>query len=462
MSRECRFLSSNNNNKRIIILSTTAMASSSNKRTAGDAGLSDTSNHHLPDADNVPCCWVCLEEGPDNAGKPLVRDCSCRGQSGFAHLSCIIQNGESEGKRTVESGEDYTAACFAKAFEFCPNCKQQYQNDVIYELTKAAVNFTERQYKDVSCGYLHLHTLSNRLTVIDPKTKMADKAEGEENCTKILSIIEEMKSNHYLSQNWKELSYIYTEAAGYGAVGSFYMRVDTEESLKKAKQYLEKGRDIFREMGDEMPMLIAEKKIASIESKISGEEILCVNTLQKIHVYLKRTIGETDPQTIGAGADVAEALCLSYHSIEAERMLRKLVETSRRVHGMEHEITKRTMAYLQRMKERIVITHDGQPFIALRYEENDGDSYIVVKDPTIDDEKEMQISASGIIAYLGTPVCCKGLQDQLKHLNGKIGDVRSVDLEGKCQVHFEEAGLEHAEIKANNLRIVFDLPALDT
>jgi hypothetical protein len=429
----------------------TIMSSSSNKRTASAAGL--------PDADNAPCCWVCLEERPDKAGKPLVRDCSCRGQSGFAHLSCIIQNGESEGKRTVESGEDYTAACFAKAFEFCPNCKQQYQNNVIYKLTKAAVDFTEREYKDISCGYLHLHTLSNRLTVIDPIK--ADKAEGEENCTKILSIIEEMKSNDYLSQNWKELTYIYTEAAAYGAVGSFYMRADTEESLKKAKRYLEKGRDIFREMGDEMPMLIAEKKIASIESKISGEEKLCVDTLRKIHAYLQRTIGENDPQTIGAGADVAEALCLSYHSIEAERMLSKLVETSRRVHGMGHEITKRTMAYLQRMKERIVITQDGQPFIALRYE-NNGD-VCIVKDPTTDDENEIKISASGMIAYFGTPVSCIDLQEQLTHLNGKIGDVRKVDLEvGTCQVHFEEAGLEHAEIKFKNLRIVFALPPVET
>ena len=37
-------------------------------------------------------CYICLDEGPDEAGKPLVRDCSCRGDTaGFAHLSCIIE-----------------------------------------------------------------------------------------------------------------------------------------------------------------------------------------------------------------------------------------------------------------------------------------------------------------------------------------------------------------------------------
>ena len=423
--------------------------SSSNKRSASDAGLPEGDN-------NAPCCWVCLEEGSDKAGKPLVRDCSCRGSSGFAHLSCIIEHAESEGRRIAREDVDTNAGLFAKAFEFCPNCKQQYQNDVIYKLTKAAVDFTDREYKDVTCGYLLSQTLSNRLTVIDPKNKAEDRAEGEESCTKIISIIEDMKRNESLAQLWDEM-YIYSEAKAYGAVACFYMHVDTEESLVKAKLYFTKARDIFREKGDEIPMLMAEKKIASIESKMRGEETMCVDTHQKIYAYLQRTIGESDPQTIGAGVDVAEALCLSFRAIEGERLLTKLCELARRVHGIEHDCTKITMSYLKRMKERVVITQDdGKPFIALRYE-NDGD-VCIVKDPTVDDETESKISASSILAFLGTPVVCEGLQ-QLTHLNGKIGDVRKVDLEeGTCQVHFEEADLEHAEIKFNNLRIIFNLP----
>ncbi len=35
-------------------------------------------------------CYFCFDEGLDDDGKPLVRDCSCCGNSaGFAHLSCI-------------------------------------------------------------------------------------------------------------------------------------------------------------------------------------------------------------------------------------------------------------------------------------------------------------------------------------------------------------------------------------
>ena len=425
--------------------------STSNKRTASAAGL--------PDPENTPCCWICLEEGPNKAGEPLVRDCSCRGSSGLAHLSCIIKHAESEGRRVVDTvpAEAFTSARFAKAFEFCPNCKQQYQNDVIYKLTKAAVDFTEREYKDVKSGYLLGHTLTNRLTVLDPKNNSDDKAEGEESCAKILTIIEEMKRNGELAQNWKEELYIYLESSAYGAIGSYYMCLDTKENLTQAKLYVEKGRDIFKEMGDEMPALIAEKKLAAIESKISGEENVCLDTLQKIHAYLQRTIGETDPQTISAGADVAEALCLSFHAIEGERLLSKMVELSRRVHGTEHDCTKRTASYLQRMKERIVITKEGQPFIALRYDNDEVDC--IVKDPTTDEVTK--IPTSDIIPFMGTPVICKGLQ-QLNHLNDKVGDVRFVRIEsGMCQVHFEETGLEHAEIDVNNLRIVFELPSTD-
>ena len=73
--------------------------------------INNVSNEELNVNTNVPCraseefidslqeieiteegktCYICLEECPDIDGKPLVRDCSCRGSdSGFAHISCI-------------------------------------------------------------------------------------------------------------------------------------------------------------------------------------------------------------------------------------------------------------------------------------------------------------------------------------------------------------------------------------
>ena len=88
-------------------------------------------------ADDAPCCWLCLEEG--QSGKPLVRNCSCRGSTGFAHLSCIVDYAEYQGKKALLN--DNVADSITKAFDICPNCEQEYQGLVEYELKKAAVDF---------------------------------------------------------------------------------------------------------------------------------------------------------------------------------------------------------------------------------------------------------------------------------------------------------------------------------
>ena len=87
----------------------------------------------LVDATNIsedgPSCWICLEEGPDESGNDIVRNCACRGDSaGFAHLSCLIQYAEkkcneeyallaSRGGRVVDEK-------FKDCWRNCPICKQ--------------------------------------------------------------------------------------------------------------------------------------------------------------------------------------------------------------------------------------------------------------------------------------------------------------------------------------------------
>ena len=34
-------------------------------------------------------CWICLDEGADDLGNHLTRNCACRGDSGWVHVSCI-------------------------------------------------------------------------------------------------------------------------------------------------------------------------------------------------------------------------------------------------------------------------------------------------------------------------------------------------------------------------------------
>ena len=59
----------------------------------------------------------------------------------------------------------------------------------------------------------------------------------------------------------------------------------------------------------------------------------------------------------------------------------------------------------------------------------------------------------------GTPIICQGLK-KADHLNGKLGDIRSFDVETeRYGVHFEDMSLKKpVAVKKENVRIVFDLP----
>ena len=133
-------------------------------------------------------CWLCLEEGPDDTGAPLVRDCSCRGNSGFAHLPCLVEYGESKSRECIERGissvndDIYTE----KIFTQCPNCKQSFQGDIYNDLTKAQLSFFEREFKDFESW--HLGAMMKRIFNLDGK-KDADRIEGEEISAKILKML---------------------------------------------------------------------------------------------------------------------------------------------------------------------------------------------------------------------------------------------------------------------------------
>ena len=112
------------------------------------------------DTSSSSCCWLCLGGGSDASGMPLVRNCSCRGSSGFAHLSCIICYAEIDGRNSYRSTGN-----IGTAFQECPNCRQEFQNDLRYHLERARVLFVEREFSQDHM--LHLHVLLHSNTTAD-------------------------------------------------------------------------------------------------------------------------------------------------------------------------------------------------------------------------------------------------------------------------------------------------------
>eukprot|EP00985_Skeletonema_marinoi_P027709 scaffold23174_cov73-Skeletonema_marinoi.AAC.1 len=260
-------------------------------------------------------CWLCLEEGPDDSGAPLVRDCSCRGHSGFAHLPCLVKYAESKSKDLAERGAHIMSNTFdGKNFEHCPNCKQEYQNDLYYDMTKAQLAFIEREFKDVDRW--NLRALKRRILILDGE-KEADRIEGEEISAKMLSLIDEMEKNSDPSLD--VLAGVYLD------IGRFNFSVGTNRCLEKAKYYLEKARDIIKTSGDrELQLMVKsiEDYIAAVEERLSGGSLpkKTESDLSDFRVrydYVLQAVGENDVRSIRMGSYLASGLSLANHTIEA-------------------------------------------------------------------------------------------------------------------------------------------------
>ena len=93
-------------------------------------------------------CWICLEEGPDDGGQPLMRGCACRGDSGFAHISCLVEysSRKSDGifNRLTESNSvgDHD---FDGVWKICPGCRQEYVGDMEGAMSRARFRYVESE-----------------------------------------------------------------------------------------------------------------------------------------------------------------------------------------------------------------------------------------------------------------------------------------------------------------------------
>ena len=430
------------------------------KRTSNAAGLPDRD-------DDAPCCWLCLQEGADDSGEPLCRDCSCRGTSGFAHLSCAVKYAESKARELYENG-DIPVGPFIN----CPNCNQYYQGEVEYAFAKAQVEFFEREFKnDLEMNLFGMVCkLRSLVNLYEMKISSDEqyRREGEYVCSKMLSIIEQMKQNSSLERYKKR--YI---AASNMDLGDFFRRIGSNDYLEKAKKHYILSKDLYEELGEEndkMSVMILERKICRVVAKMRGTEPE-VNAAEDVVYWRKvykhfKSSDEADLTRIDDGIDLALALHNAHHSIESERFLTKLMQICHRVHGQDHRSTGKTLAALERVKTRLINIGNDVCYQALRYE-NDGES-IVVQGPysltkrNVEEEKVLTVESKDVIPRRGTPVIVHSVpEESISHLNGKIGDIRaySEDEDDRtCEIHFEEEELDPAFVKLENLRILFNLP----
>jgi hypothetical protein len=193
-------------------------------------------------------CYFCLDEGPDETGKPVVRDCSCRGNdAGCAHLSCMIKYAQQKSKSLV--GKDG----FHKPWQICLSCKQPFKGKLALDMTSACLSFVEstfghpRQSLDDKFCVMNAIRLRIETIVYFQREFLTDNLlkevvlidEGKMLSKKLLSMIEQITKEEEMTYlQLKELR-CDLEAMTYNYLASL-----NADCLAECISYYEKARDI--------------------------------------------------------------------------------------------------------------------------------------------------------------------------------------------------------------------------
>ena len=144
-------------------------------------------------------CWICLEDGPDEKGEPLVRECSCRGETSAGyHLSCLIDYAT---KRTgdaigiMENAEEKELPNYIKPWLSCPNCSQTYKESVRLPLAHAFVAATgtlsETNVVRFQARTCRITALINCYRVPKGTSRSTDLALAENEIVDLLEVVNE-------------------------------------------------------------------------------------------------------------------------------------------------------------------------------------------------------------------------------------------------------------------------------
>ena len=439
-------------------------------------------------------CYFCLGEEEDEEGKPLVRNCSCRGDSaGFAHLSCLTKYAEQKCKQAVEG--DMSA--FSNPWRYCNNCKQPFQGQLSIDMTSAFISFAEATYGHPDSSKWDkikvMNSLRSKIMALVIEMHGTDdanesiKVEMTLLTNQLIDTVKRTKKDLNMSswihmphddsveyQYYKMMCGKY-EAFAHQQLGSILRSDTSEEGFKVMMTHYKKASAIcklvdMKDMANNLDIMIsgqlAYKYAVNDEDVFSTVSNSALEVIRSSYEKDLNTVGMNSADTLRSGLLYAIRLRSANRYIEAERLATKVAAASRQVHGPHHKITIEADEMLVKCKERFVtVLLENKQFQALRYE-NDGE-ICVVKGPVteprnLEDERVYCIANNLVIPNKGCAVICYGLVSA-SHLNGELGEVTKFkrDESGRILrmgVHFEKKGVNSALVKPENLLIAFELP----
>jgi hypothetical protein len=307
-------------------------------------------------------CYFCLDEGPDETGKPVVRDCSCRGNdAGYAHLSCMIKYAEQKSKSLVGK------AGFNEPWYKCLSCKQPFKDQLALEMTSAFISFTEstfghprQSYNDKLCLMYALQLrvgtildlqrefLMNNCHKLGMLKKTVPVDEGKMLSNKLLSMVKQIKEKEQMTHSQLKLLRCTFEARNYNYLAVLSYLDDIEEGLA----YYEKALDIYLLFGIKDEAKAVQSSINLMRASSESSTAFTENA-KSVYEYNIEKNGLTSEHTMRFGLNYVEHHLLKMHHYnEAESLAMKLAADSRRVHGPEHKCTVKADMLLEKCKRR--------------------------------------------------------------------------------------------------------------
>jgi len=392
--------------------------------------------------DEAPCCWICFEQGGENDNQILVRDCSCRGGSGYAHVSCLVKYASEESKKVTNPDGELD---FTLAWRICPNCHQSYMNQLQDDMINECLVFVERDYPN-SKWRLVLALLLQCVTLSGDTAKKVSY--------KMISLIEEMKSDNTLPVSLRMV-----EAIAYDSLGDHLLDQPCDDTdLEEALRCLEKAQTIYSlegnyESAEAVTFRIGQMSSNDNEGGVS--ELMYWSQLYKKHVD---AYGEGSATALCTGEELYRVMRREEgRAVEALRLLTSLAKRSRLTNGPDHNQTKKfELALVPLVGARLGTSM--KLFELIKYKSNMEECILVGPLMEGDDcVNTHTFNINEIYFSRQTVVVCHGLEDT-DHLKGVLGEVISCDKEtDSYTIKFEDENLQPLVVKRANVRAVLDL-----
>lgn len=243
-------------------------------------------------------CWICLDGDPDDGGKPIVRDCSCRGDdAGFAHISCLVNYARG---KTLEMMDAPTQSDqnYNEPWTTCPNCRREYQRRVAIDMANALLSFMDEKYPgDELTKVYALHIIVAAVMFTDYRTSPELRAEGKRAADNVISILLESGANG-------RPEYFEYQLGAYIALAKLAEAEGTETGYETALDWYTKALDCAQSSdcaGTAVTALESNiKKVKSLRDG-KGERPFMDEELQMIRAQYEKRVreeGEDHSETI--------------------------------------------------------------------------------------------------------------------------------------------------------------------